>query len=95
MIGIGSECMPDRSHTNFKGLGSSADFGYGFMVNRFGKSARNAALRIFGILVKFFSHKKPRKETKLCYPFSFIAPQQFEDLDEIVINNTQEGFRAF
>ena len=40
-------------------------------------------------------HKKPAKETKLCYPFSFIAPQQFEDLDEIVINNTQLGFATF
>jgi len=40
-------------------------------------------------------HKKPAKETKLCYPFSFIAPQQFEDLDEIVINNTQLGFSTF
>jgi len=33
-------------------------------------------------------------ETKLCYPFSFIAPQQFEDLDEIVINNTQQWFKT-
>ena len=40
-------------------------------------------------------HKKPAKETKLCYPFSFIAPQQFEDLDEIFINNTQLGFATF
>ena len=23
------------------------------------------------------------KETKLCYPFSFITPQQFEDLDDL------------
>ena len=41
------------------------------------------------------SHIKLTKETKLCYPFSFIAPQQFEDLDEIVINNTQLGFPSF
>ena len=41
------------------------------------------------------THIKLTKETKLCYPFSFIAPQQFEDLDEIVINNTQLGFPSF
>ena len=41
------------------------------------------------------SNIKLTKETKLCYPFSFIAPQQFEDLDEIVINNTQQGFLSF